>query len=154
MNISPVLGKTLVFAGLSLAVVLGIRGLRSNWTTVKLAGKSASITELDQRARPFFEEAQRNVPAAVAKLTESKTLAKICWLEVRDKASGSQESQKLVLRSWKNRGKGPRFHDCRGERSVRIAARWDVSDMGRRHLAESTVLHGHTSMLEQEGRKN
>lgn len=60
MNTSTVLGKTIVFAGLSLAVVLGICGFRSNWTTVKLAGKSASISELDQRARPFFEVPHRS----------------------------------------------------------------------------------------------
>ena len=79
MNISPVLVKTFVFVGLSLAVILGIRGLRSNWTTVKLAGKTTSISELDLRAQPFFDEAQKNIPRVVAKLTETKTLAKICW---------------------------------------------------------------------------
>ena len=92
MNISPVLGKTFVFVGLLTAVALGICGLRSHWTTVKLAGKTSSITELDRHAQPFFDEAQKNIPRVVAKLTETKTLAKICWLEVRDKASGSQES--------------------------------------------------------------
>ena len=136
-----VLGKTLVFVGLSLAVILGICGLRSHWTTVKLAGKSASITELDQRARPFFEEAQRNVPATVAKLTESKTLAKICWLEVRDKASGSQESQKLVQSILEK----PILEQCKKGAAVYgcainpETARQNVSDVGSG--AVTTVLY-------------
>ena len=141
MNISPVLGKTLVFVGLSLAVILGIRGLRSNWTTVKLAGKSASITELDRRAQPFFDEAQKNIPRVVAKLTETKTLAKICWLEVRDKASGSHELQKLVQSFLEK----PILEPCRKGASVygcainSEAARQNVSDVGSG--AVTTVLY-------------
>ena len=136
-----VIGKTLVFAGLTLAVLLGVAGLRSHRTTIKLAGKSASITELDQRARPFFEEAQRNVPAAVAKLTETKTLAKICWLEVRDKASGSHELQKLVQSFLEK----PILEPCRKGASVygcainSEAARQNVSDVGSG--AVTTVLY-------------
>ena len=95
MNTSTMLGKTFVFAGLSLAVVLGNCGFRSNWTTVKLAGKSASISKLDQRARPFFEEAQRNVTAAVAKLTETKTMLKLFWYEFPGKTN-DRESQALI----------------------------------------------------------
>ena len=141
MNISPVLGKTLVFVGLSLAVILGIRGLRSNWTTVKLAGKTSSITELDRHAQPFFEEAQQNVPHVVAKLTEMKTLAKICWLEVRDKASGSQESQKLVQSILEK----PILEPCRKVALIygcainQEAARQNVSDVGSG--AVTTVLY-------------
>lgn len=141
MNISTVLGRTLVFVGLSLAVVLGICGLRSNWATVKCAGKSASISELDCRAQPFFEEAQRNVPDAVAKLTEMKTLAKICWLEVRDKASGSHESQKLVQSILEK----PILESCRKGAAVYgcainpEAAQQTVSDVGSGTV--TTVLY-------------
>ena len=46
-----VTSKTLVFAGLILAVLLGAAGMRSSRTTIKLAGKATSLTELDQRAR-------------------------------------------------------------------------------------------------------
>ena len=136
-----VIGKTLVFAGLTLAVLLGVAGLRSHRTTIKLAVKSASITELDQRACPFFEEAQRNVPAAVAKLTETKTLAKICWLEVRDKASGSHESQRLVQSILEK----PILEPCRKGAAVYgcainpEAARQNVSDVGSG--AVTTVLY-------------
>jgi len=108
MKKTTVLGKTIVFAGLSLVVVLGICGFRSNWTTVKLAGKSASITELDQRARPFFEEAQRNVPAAVAKLTETKTMLKLCWYEFPGKTN-DRESQALIQSILEK----PIFEPCR-----------------------------------------
>lgn len=141
MNTSTKLGKPLIFAGLLAAVVLGICGLRSNWATVKLAGKSASISELDRRAQPFFEEAQRNVPRAVAKLTEMKTLAKICWLEVRDKASGSHESQKLIQSILEK----PILEPCRKVAAVYgcainpEAARQNVSDVGSG--AVTTVLY-------------
>ena len=42
-----VAGKTLVFAGLILAVIMGAAGLRTQKTTTKLAGKSSTISELD-----------------------------------------------------------------------------------------------------------
>ena len=88
--------NVLVLAGLALAVLLAAAGMRSSRATTSPAGKPSSITDLDCRARPFFEEAEKNIPRVVAKLTEMKILAKICWLEVKDKASGSHESQKLV----------------------------------------------------------
>ena len=97
MSTSKTLGRILVFAGLILAVLLGVAGMRSGWTSTKPAGKTGVISELDRKARPHFEEAKRNIPATVAKLTEMKTLVKLCWLEVTDKASGGRESQKLVL---------------------------------------------------------
>ena len=133
--------NVLVLAGLALAVLLAAAGMRSSRTTTKLAGKTTSITELDRRAQPFFAEAQRNVPATVAKLTEMKTLAKICWLEVRDKASGSHESQNLVLSILEK----PILAPCRKGAQVYgyainpETARQNVSDVGAG--AVSTTLY-------------
>lgn len=135
------LGKTFVFAGLSLAILLAATGMRTSRSTIKLAGKATSLTELDQRACPFFEEAQKNIPGAVAQLTETKTLARICWLEVRDKASGSHESQKLVQSILEK----PILDPCRKGAAVYgcainpEAAGQNVSDVGSG--AVTTVLY-------------
>lgn len=108
-----VAGKTLVFAGLILAVIMGATGLRTQKTTTKLAGKSSTISELDQRAGRFFEEAHQNVPAVVAKLTETKTMLKLCWYEFPGKTD-DLEAQTLIQLILEK----PIFEPCRNGAAV------------------------------------
>jgi len=125
-----VLGRILVFAGLILAVLLGVAGIRSRWANTKPAEATGTISELDRKARPHFEEAVKNIPATVAKLTEMKTLVKLCWLEVTDKASGGRESQKLVLAILEK----PILDPCR--RGAAIYECGISPEYARRNLAE------------------
>ena len=130
MSTSKTLGRPIVYAGLTLAILLGAVGMRSRWTSAKPAGSTSTISELDRRARPHFEEAKRNIPATVAKLTEMKTLVKLCWLEVTDKASGGRESQKLVLAILEK----PILDPCR--RGAAIYECGISPEYARRNLAE------------------
>ena len=126
------IGRTVIYAGLTLAILLAAAGMRTSRTTIKLAGKSASISELDQRARPFFEEAQRNVPAAVAKLTETKTMLKLCWYEFPGKMN-DRESQVLVQSILEK----PIFEPCRKGAAVygcainKGAASGSIAEIGK-----------------------
>ena len=86
-----VTGKTLVYAGLILAVLLSAAGMRSSRTTNNLAGKNSKLTELDQRARPFFEEAEKNIPKVVSELTDTQAFLNLCYLAVVDKVTGSDK---------------------------------------------------------------
>ena len=141
MSTSKTLGMAIVFAGLTLAILLGAAGMRSRWANTKPSGQSGTISELDRMARPYFEEAKRNIPATVAKLTEMKALVKLCWLEVTDKASGGRESRKLVLAILEK----PILDPCRKGAAVYgcainpEAARQNVSDVGSG--AVTTVLY-------------
>ena len=83
--------KTLVFAGLILAVLLAAAGMRTSRTTLRFAGKASSLTELDQRARSFFEEAEKNIPKVVSELTGTQTFLNLCYLAITDKVTGSDK---------------------------------------------------------------
>jgi len=86
-----VTGKTFVFAGLILAVLLSAAGMRSSRTANNLAGKNSRLTELDQRARPFFEEAEKNIPKVVTELTGTQAFLNLCYLAITDKVTGSDK---------------------------------------------------------------
>ena len=88
--------KTLIFAGLILAVLLAAAGMRTSRTTIKLAGKASSLTELDQRARPFFEEAEKNIPKVVSNLTGTEAFLNLCALAVTDKVTGSDKLERKI----------------------------------------------------------
>ena len=88
--------KTLVFAGLILAVLLAAAGMRTSRTTLRFAGKASSLTELDQRARPFFEEAEKNIPKVVSNLTGTETFLNLCALAVTDKITGSDKLERKI----------------------------------------------------------
>ena len=55
-----------------------------------------SIEELDARAKPHFDEAERNVPSVVADLTADGNALKLCWLMAGDKLSGTHKTQKFI----------------------------------------------------------
>ena len=89
--------NVLVLAGLALAVLLAAAGMRTNRTTTKFAGNASSLTELDLRARPFFEEAEKSIPNVVSELSGTQEFLNMCGLAVVDKISGSNKmEQKLA----------------------------------------------------------
>ena len=86
-------GGAFVFAGLLAALALGILGSCSlRAVPVPLA----EIERLDAKAQPFFDEASRNVPAVVEELTEISATCRLCGLMVRDKLTGSHETQDFL----------------------------------------------------------
>ena len=96
MKKQTVTSKTLIFAGLILAVLLAAAGMRTSRTTLKFAGKATSLTELDQRARPFFEEAEKNIPKVVSNLTGTEAFLNLCALAVTDKVTGSDKLERKI----------------------------------------------------------
>ena len=88
--------KTLVFAGLALAVLLAAAGMRTNRTTIKLAGKAASLKTMDERARLCFETAEKNIPQVVAELSGTEAFLNLCALAVTDKVTGSDKLERKI----------------------------------------------------------
>ena len=96
MKKQTVTSKTLIFAGLILAVLLAAAAMRTSRTTLKFAEKATSLTELDQRARPFFEEAEKNIPKVVSNLTGTQAFLNLCSLAVADKVTGSDKLERKI----------------------------------------------------------
>ena len=87
-------GGALVFAGLLTALTLGVLGSCSLRAVPVLV---ADINDLDEKAQPHFDEARQNIPAVVDKLTEIGSTCKHCGLMVRDKLTGSHETQDYLV---------------------------------------------------------
>ena len=83
-------GGAFAFAGLLTALTLGVIGSCSLRAVPVLV---ADIDDLDAKAQPHFNEARRNIPAVVEKMTEIGSTCKLCGLMVRDKLTGSHETQ-------------------------------------------------------------
>ena len=65
------------YTGLLAALSLGILGSSSLRAVPVLV---ADIDDLDAKARPHFDEARRNIPAVVEKMTEIGSTCKLCGL--------------------------------------------------------------------------
>ena len=87
--------RAVVFIGLAAAIALCAFSGRAH-RRVRPPRARSSIEELDARAKPHFDEAERNVPSVVADLTSNENFFKLCWLMAKDKMSGSHETQKLI----------------------------------------------------------
>ena len=90
------ISTVLVLAGLTTAVLLAAAGMRTNRTTFKLAGKAASLTTMDERARPCFEAAEKNISQVVAELSGTETFLNLCSLAVADKVTGSDKLERKI----------------------------------------------------------
>ena len=86
-------GGAFILAGLLAALSLGILGSCSLRAVPVLV---ADIDDLDAKARPHFDEARRNIPAVVEKLTEIGATCRLCGLMVRDKLTGAHETQEYL----------------------------------------------------------
>ncbi|MCQ2353263.1 MAG: hypothetical protein MJ033_07275 [Victivallaceae bacterium] len=74
-----------LYTGLTAALILGAGGsiiLSAN--PPKPPFRWVSLETLDARARPYFDQARRNIPVVVAKLTSAGSIAKICTLMAQD----------------------------------------------------------------------
>lgn len=90
-------GRVFFYTGLGIVLFLGICGLPSLKTGNRGTPAVPSMSELDQRARPFFEEAEHNIPEVVSELTGTQAFLNLCWLAVSDKITGSDKvKQKLA----------------------------------------------------------
>ena len=87
--------RAVVFVGLAAAVALCAFSGTVHRRVRPLRARS-SIEELDARAKPHFDEAERNVPSVVADLTSNENSLKLCWLMAKDKMSGTHEMQKFI----------------------------------------------------------
>ncbi len=86
-------GLVVFYTGLVTALSLGVIGscaLRSVPVLV------ADIDDLDAKAQPHFDEARRNIPAVVEKLTEIGSTCRLCGLMVRDKLTGTRDTQEYL----------------------------------------------------------
>ena len=87
-------GGAFVIAGLLAALVLGVLGSCSLRSVPVLV---ADIDNLDAKAQPYFNEARANIPVVVKKLTEIGATCRLCGLMVRDKLTGSHETQDYLV---------------------------------------------------------
>ena len=87
--------RAVVFIGLAAAIALCAFSGRAH-RRVRPPRARSSIEELDARAKPHFDEAERNVPSVVADLTANGNFLKLCWLMAKDKMSGTNETQKFI----------------------------------------------------------
>ncbi len=83
-------GGAFALAGLLAALSLGVLGSCSLRAVPVLV---ADIDNLDEKAQPHFDEARRNIPVVVEKLTEIGATCKLCGLMVNDKLAGTHETQ-------------------------------------------------------------
>ena len=83
-------GPVVFYTGLVVALSLGILGSCSLRAVPVLV---ADVDDLDAKAQPRFDEAQRNIPAVVEKLTEIGSTCRLCGLMVRDKLTGAHKTQ-------------------------------------------------------------
>jgi len=92
------LGRALVFAGLSAALVLGVIGYctMKHRPTPPAPKKVVNIEVLDAKAKPHFDEANRNIHSVVKKMTKSKNLWKLSWYMAQDKMSGSHKARHFL----------------------------------------------------------
>jgi len=88
------LGLVVFYAGLGTALVLGICGIPS--LARGRAITQTSLSELDRKAQPFFEDAARNVPRVVSELGGTKAFLNLCGLAVIDKITGSNKAERKI----------------------------------------------------------
>ena len=86
-------GGAFSLAGLLAALVLGVIG---SCTLRSVPVLVADIDDLDAKAQPYFNEARRNIPVVVEKLTEIGSTCRLCGLMVRDKLTGAHETQDFL----------------------------------------------------------
>ena len=86
-------GGAFILAGLLAALSLGILGSCSLRAVPVLV---ADIDDLDAKAQPHFDEARRNIPTVVGKMTEIGATCRLCGLMVRDKLTGAHETQEYL----------------------------------------------------------
>ena len=86
-------GGAFVLVGLLTALTLGVIGSCSLRAIPIL---QADIDSLDAKAQPNFDEARRNIPAVVEKLTEIGSTCRLCGLMVRDKLTGAHGTQEFL----------------------------------------------------------
>ena len=86
-------GLVVFYTGLVTALSLGVIGSCSLRAVPVLV---ADIDELDAKAQPHFDEARRNIPVIVGKLTEIGSTCRLCGLMVRDKLTGAHETQEYL----------------------------------------------------------
>ena len=119
MSTSKKLGRTLVFAGLTAALALGIIGScyyhrHPGAITTTTPKQISRIAMLDAQAKPHFDEAHRNIPSVVDQMTGTGALCKLCWYMSCDKIAGSHKTRDY-LESMLN---GPIVGPCRAGAKV------------------------------------
>ncbi len=136
--------NVLVLAGLALAVLLAAAGMRTNRTTTKFAGNASSLAELDLRARPFFEEAEKSIPNVVSALSGTQAFLNMCGLAVVDKISGSNKMEQKLASVID----GPILAPCRKGASVYgcninpVLARGSLSGLHRDAMTSALYASG------------
>ncbi len=86
-------GGAFVLVGLLAALSLGVIGSCSLRSVPVLV---ADIDDLDAKAQPYFDEARRNIPVVVEKLTEIGATCRLCGLMARDKLAGTSKTQEYL----------------------------------------------------------
>lgn len=107
-------GRTFVFAGLLIALSLGVIGSCSLRAVPVLV---ADIDDLDAKAQLFFDEARRNIPAVVEQLTSVGAQCKLCCLMAWDRGIGTSKTRDYLSSALKEAiiepcRKGAKIYGC------------------------------------------
>ena len=86
-------GVAFIIAGLLAALTFGVISSCSLRAVPVLV---ADLDDLDAKAQPCFDEARRNIPVVVEKLTEIGATCRLCGLMARDKLTGAHETQEYL----------------------------------------------------------
>ena len=89
--------RVVYLCGLFLALVLGLAG---SCVIKQVAQKKAEnkqlLTQMDQRAKPYLQEANQAVPGIVRRICNPKKLAKLCWYMAVDKIRKSNKAERYL----------------------------------------------------------
>lgn len=91
--------RIVYLCGLFLALVLGLAG---SCAIKAVARKNAEnrqmLIQMDQRAKPFLQEANNAVPKVARRICKPKRLAKLCWYMAVDKIRKSNKAERYLQR--------------------------------------------------------
>lgn len=89
--------RVVYLCGLFLALVLGLAGSCAiKQVAQKKAENKQLLTQMDQRAKPYLQEANQAVPGIVRRICKPKKLAKLCWYMAVDKIRKSNKAERYL----------------------------------------------------------
>jgi hypothetical protein len=89
--------RVVYLCGLFLALVLGLAGSCAIKQVAQMKAENKQLlTQMDQRAKPYLQEANQAVPGIVRRICKPKKLAKLCWYMAVDKIRKSNKAERYL----------------------------------------------------------
>ena len=135
--------RTVVFIGLAAALALCAFSCTAR-SRVRPPRARPSIEELDAKAKPHFDQAERNVPAVVAEMSSTGNFIKLCWLMAGDKLSGSHDTREYLESAIRDRiivpcQRGAKVYGCEVDEA---AVSKELLESGRSNVKATAYAAG------------